>query len=132
MVKFIGIVDDDAEILEVYSVMLQGLSLKYGYEVKTFLRSIDFIKFVESLREEISDAVLLADINMPGMDGISLLDYCHSNHPNIKVIMQTGMNEPNYVRKAFQSGASDYFIKPIDFRALISRIENKIEKECFH
>ena len=132
MVKFIGIVDDDAEILEVYSVMLQGLSLKYGHEVKTFLCSMDFIKFVESLREEVSDAVLLADINMPGMDGLSLLDYCHSNHPNIKVIMQTGMSEPNYVRKAFQSGASDYFIKPIDFRALISRIENKIEKECFH
>ena len=130
--RLIGIVDDDADILEVYSVMLESLGRRYGYEIRTFTRSLDFIKFLELTEERFEDVLLLADINMPGMDGLSLLEFIHQSRPEIKVIMQSGISEPSFLKRAFQAGASDYFIKPIDFRSLINRIEEKIEKNCFH
>ncbi len=55
--------------------------------------------------------ILLLDINMPDINGLKLLDRINSLNPNIKVIMLTIHNEPEYMNKAMNLGANGYVLK---------------------
>jgi two-component system response regulator YesN len=61
--------------------------------------------------------VLLADIRMPGLDGLSLLERITSSIPEGKrpmTVFLTGHSEFEYARKALRLGAFDYLLKPLD------------------
>ena len=65
---------------------------------------------------------ILSDINMPGMNGLELLKWIKTNHPELKVAMITAYgNEENY-KQAVEYGCDDYLIKPIDFVMLKEKV----------
>jgi len=66
---------------------------------------------------------VFSDINMPGMSGLELLDTIKNNHPNIKVSMISAYGDDENYRKAIDSGAKEFFTKPIDFESLKSEIK---------
>ena len=59
--------------------------------------------------------VMLSDINMPGMDGLTLLDEVRMRFPDLPVMMVTAYGDDERRRRASELGASEFLTKPVDF-----------------
>jgi len=55
--------------------------------------------------------IVITDIKMSGMDGLSLISYLHENYPNIQVIALSGYDDYEYVRTSLKQGVVDYILK---------------------
>jgi CheY-like chemotaxis protein len=62
--------------------------------------------------------VILSDINMPGMDGLSLLERVKQRFPDLPVMMVTAYGDEERRRRASELGASHFLTKPVDFNHL--------------
>lgn len=69
---------------------------------------------------------IFSDINMPGMTGLELLEIVKERYPNIKVSMISAYGDQQNYEKAIQSGAKEFFTKPIDFDSLKKEISSLI------
>lgn len=65
---------------------------------------------------------IFSDINMPGMTGLELLDKVKDKFPQIKVSMISAYGDKANYDKAKESGAKEFFTKPIDFDSLKEEI----------
>ena len=119
------VVDDekDVELLfkqkfrrEVKSDKLELVFAFSGQEALDFLGTNDPPKVV----------YIFSDINMPGMTGLELLDIVKEKYPNIKVSMISAYGDQQNYEKAIQSGAKEFFTKPIDFVSLKKEINSLI------
>lgn len=68
--------------------------------------------------------VILADINMPVMDGISLLKEMKISHPEIRVVMLSMHDNEKYVSQAFFEGASGYLLKNVSADELLFSLKH--------
>jgi len=66
--------------------------------------------------------VILSDINMPGMDGLSLLREVKEKRPDLPVIMVTAYGDEERRRRASEFGAADFITKPVDFDFLKAQL----------
>jgi CheY-like chemotaxis protein len=66
--------------------------------------------------------VILSDINMPGMDGLTLLGEIKQRHPDLSVMMVTAYGDDERRRRASELGASEFLTKPVDFDRLKERL----------
>lgn len=71
---------------------------------------------------------VFSDINMPGMTGLELLEIVKQKYPNIHVSMISAYGDSENHKKAMESGAKEFFTKPIDFDSLKSEIQGLISK----
>ncbi len=69
---------------------------------------------------------VFSDINMPGMTGLELLDEIKTQYPDIAVSMISAYGDQENYNKAIESGAKDFFTKPIDFQTLKSEIHQML------
>jgi len=76
----------------------------------------------------VSLILILSDINMPGMTGLELLSKAKALRPEVPVIMITAYGDADTKRKALENGAETLFTKPIDFGALRSEIDMRVER----
>lgn len=72
---------------------------------------------------------VFSDINMPGMTGIELLETIKTEFPHINVSMISAYGDDDNYNKAIQSGAKEFFTKPIDFESLRTEIFNMLKKD---
>jgi len=66
--------------------------------------------------------VILSDINMPGMDGLGLLDEIKRRWPMLPVIMVTAYGDDERRRRASELGALEFLTKPVDFGRLKAQL----------
>lgn len=66
--------------------------------------------------------VCILDINMPGMNGLEVLERIRRDYPDLKVIMLSAMCTEEIVRKAVELGADSFVAKPFQASALLERI----------
>ncbi|WP_373497091.1 response regulator [Aquiflexum sp.] len=66
---------------------------------------------------------VFSDINMPGMTGLELLDRIKKRFPQINVSMISAYGDSENFNKAINSGAKEFFTKPIDFDSLKKEIK---------
>ncbi|MCU0589340.1 MAG: response regulator [Syntrophobacteraceae bacterium] len=114
------IVDDEGGVRKVLSLSLEAA----GYQVFTAANAPDALDEVARVLPEI----VLADIRMPGMDGIELLRRIKSEHADTEVIMMTGHAELDLAVRSLQHEAADFITKPISYAALevaLNRVREK-------
>ncbi|MCE9646814.1 MAG: response regulator [Chloroflexi bacterium] len=74
------------------------------------------------LSQELDPDVVLMDINMPDIDGISATEIIRQKSPHIQVVILSVQGDPNYMRRAMLAGARDFLTKPPMGDELISAI----------
>ena len=72
--------------------------------------------------------IVITDINMPLLDGLSFLSKLHENFPEIQVILLTVHQKFDYARIAIQSGACDYVIKTMNYQENLIMALEKAKK----
>ena len=85
---------------------------------------------LEKMRAEAGNiALVLLDINMPGMDGFEVLKAMNANHTieDIPVIMISSEDSDATIRRSYELGASDYVNRPFDARIVYRRVTNTIK-----
>ena len=65
---------------------------------------------IECINRKLPD-IVLTDISMPVMDGIGLIEYLHTHHPEIPIIALSAYDDFDYVRDSLKNGACDYILK---------------------
>lgn len=109
------VVDDMADIRE----LLRDFLELEGYTVEAVGNATDALIRLAEFRP----GVILLDILMPGLSGISALQRIHGIHPEVGVIMVTGIGNEEIAKRALSLGAFDYVTKPIDFAYLTRVLE---------
>jgi DNA-binding NtrC family response regulator len=109
------IVDDEKAMRESLAAWLT----KEGYQAVT----ADSGLMALALLQEGEYDLLLADVKMPGMDGLELLTRVREAFPDLLVIMITAYGSIESAVEAMKKGASDYLLKPFDPEQLILLIE---------
>ncbi len=110
------VVDDIAETRENVRKLLQFES---DIEVVGTARSG---KEAIQLADELKPDVVLMDINMPDMDGITATGTIRQRNPIAQIIMLSVQGDPNYMRRAMLAGARDFLTKPPMADELISAV----------
>jgi pilus assembly protein CpaE len=86
------------------------------------------------MAKELGPDVILMDINMPGMDGITATEAIYAEMPECEVIMMSVQGEPDFLRRAMLAGAREYLTKPFTGDELAGSIrhvyELVAEKRC--
>jgi DNA-binding NtrC family response regulator len=114
------LVDDEKQILLSYSVMLRAAGVE---NIKTVCDS----RKVMSLLAEEDVSVIVLDLNMPYISGISLLEQINDEFPHAAVIIMTAMNDLNKAVDCMKLGAVDYLVKPVEKSRFISSITRAME-----
>ncbi len=117
------VVDDEAD-LEVLMRQRMRRSIRKGQFEFVFARN--GVEALERLRESDFD-VVLSDINMPEMDGLTLLQQIPDVDPDVRSVIVTAYGDIDNIRSAMNRGAFDFITKPIDFRDLRATIERALE-----
>ncbi len=100
------IIDDEDIVLRSCRRILDSS----GYEVQTCADGLEGLNLLE---QEYFD-ILILDIKMPRIDGLEVLQRVKESHPDVDVIMITGLHEIEAAVKAMKLGAFDYLPKPFD------------------
>ena len=85
------------------------------------------LSVIEAVRDQ-EIILLLSDINMPGMSGLELLDRVKALRPGLPVIMITAYGDAETRRRALAGGADDLLPKPVDFAALRTEIDRRLQE----
>lgn len=77
-------------------------------------------------------AILLTDINMPRMNGISLAQLVREHYPETHIVFLTGYDDFDYALSAVKLGADDYLLKPFskaDVEEMLLKLKDKLDRE---
>ncbi|OAT51047.1 nitrogen regulation protein NR(I) [Proteus hauseri ATCC 700826] len=114
----VWVVDDDSSIRWV----LERAITREGMLCRAFEHANDVLKALNSEQPD----VLLSDIRMPDMDGLSLLKIIKEQYPTLPVIIMTAHSDLDAAVNAYQQGAFDYLPKPFDIDETLALIERAI------
>ncbi len=101
---------------------LELILMKKNYNVIHANNGLEAIKFVE---EEVIDLILM-DIKMPIMDGITACRIIKKNNPSIPIIMQSGYIDKEVHKQALDAGSKAIVIKPYSRLELFEIIEQQL------
>ncbi len=121
MKSTILIVDDEQDMLD---LLKRSLEPDLNCRVETAASGEAALK---RLTEDSFDLVV-ADIKMPGMDGLELLEIVKRKDPEQTVVMMTAYGEIDTAVGAIRSGAYDFITKPFEHDALVLRLEKALER----
>ena len=121
------VVDDEPDVEMLFRQQFRH-DLRAGRFAMEFAQSGDKALQRIADQRDVSIILILSDINMPGMTGLELLPKAKAARPDVPVIMITAYGDAETQRKALESGAEALFTKPIDFRALRSEIDTRVER----
>jgi CheY-like chemotaxis protein len=111
------VVDDEPDVAEMFRQRFRRES-RQGTYVMHFAASGEeaLDRLADGVRPEL--IVILSDINMPGMDGLTLLREIKTRRPELPVMMVTAYGDEERRRQAAEDGALQFLTKPVDFDLL--------------
>jgi CheY-like chemotaxis protein len=111
------VVDDESDVADLFRQRFRH-EARQGTYVTHFATS--GVETLDRLAGEIQPTLVavLSDINMPGMDGLELLDEIKQRRPDLRVMIVTAYGDDERRRRARELGAFEFISKPIDFDQL--------------
>ena len=117
------VVDDEVDL---EPLMLQRMRRDIRSGRYSFVFAHNGVEALEKLSEDDSIDMVLSDINMPQMDGLTLLEQIPKVDPNIKSVIVSAYGDMKNIRTAMNRGAFDFVTKPLDFTDLRITIERTL------
>lgn len=120
MKQHILVVDDEPPIRE----LLQSYFRKHGYEVTTASEASEALR----LADEIPLHLVILDVLLPDSDGLEILEKLKSAHPNLPIIIMTGIGfDEELLQEAIQKGASGYVSKTLPLDQLLMEVHRTLK-----
>ena len=116
------VVDDE-------EVMRESLQYTLDIEGFTVITAASGREALKKLQEEDVE-ILLADLKMPGMDGIELVRRVKRDHPKLPIILMTAFGTVSSAVEAMRDGADDYLPKPFETDLLLVTIERCLRQSA--
>jgi signal transduction histidine kinase/AraC-like DNA-binding protein len=113
------VVDDEPKIEPLFKLRFRKKIASGEFAFLYALNAEEALSFVE---EHPAIDIVLLDINMPGMDGLTLLPKLTEINDALRVVMVSAYGDMGNIRKAMNLGAYDFVTKPIDFEDLHTTI----------
>ena len=101
----VAIVDDDQQLL----LSISGLLRSFGIKTLLFQSAEDFFR-----AEPASVDCVIADVHMPGMNGLTMLEKLREGGSNVPVIVLSALDPETTRAEALARGADAYFSKPVN------------------
>ena len=114
------VVDDEAAVRGIVAQLLG----RGGYEAKTASGAGEALR---ELKEDPAYDLVMTDVMMPEVDGLSLLDRIGVDYPGMPVVMFTAVHDIHVATNAFRRGAIDYLLKPFERAQLLSVVTRAVE-----
>lgn len=117
------LVDDEYIVLKGLEIMLQNQK-ETPLEIVTAMDAVDAMEKIFGWYPD----VIIADINMPEIDGLSMLEQITKAHPLCRFIIVSGYEDQAYLMRALKLHVADYLTKPVDKVYLIRRLKEIAEE----
>ncbi|NUN06900.1 MAG: response regulator [Bdellovibrio sp.] len=122
----IVIVDDEADTHLLYKLKFKKIFSDLGeLNLVSFLNAPDCLNYLQSHSKPQVD-LILSDINMPEMDGFTLLEKIHALDSKIPVYMVSAYESQEFRKRADALGASGFLSKPVDFQVLSTMLKKDL------
>ena len=114
------VVDDEPAVREIVMAVLG----RHGY---TPFAAAGAEEALELLSQNPGYSLVLSDVMMPEVDGLTLLDLLGQYHPGLPVVLCTAVHDVQAATSAFRRGAVDYLLKPFDRTQLLGVVDRALE-----
>ena len=122
MIKIL-VVDDETDLEVLIKQKFRKKIREHEYE---FVFAVNGKHALEQLEQHTDVDVVLSDINMPEMDGLTLLSHLNEQHSLLKSIIISAYGDMENIRTAMNRGAFDFITKPVNFKDLELTMEKTI------
>jgi DNA-binding NtrC family response regulator len=112
------VVDDDADI----RIALQLVLKRAGYHPLLAESGQAAIELMKQNDQAASVAVILCDLEMPEMDGATVIAHFHKHHPMIPIIVLSGAAPTKFLDVVGQQGVGDWIRKPATNEAVLGKV----------
>lgn len=116
----IYIIEDDRDCIE----LLKEVFSDQDYRLRCFSSGR---RALEAMKSEGLPDLVLTDLMMPGLDGMTLLKEVRTMNPSLPVILMTAHGSIETAVEALKLGAGDYITKPLNFDELLLTVHNSLE-----
>ena len=117
------VVDDEPDVQPLFMQRMRREIRAGRYELVFAQNGVEAL---EMLNQDSGIDMVITDINMPKMDGLTLLEQIPSVDPNIRSIIISAYGDMKNIREAMNRGAFDFVTKPLDFEDLQVTIERTL------
>ncbi len=117
------VVDDEPDL---EPLMLQRMRRSIRAGLYEFVFAHNGVEALQKLNEDEDIDMVLSDINMPQMDGLTLLEQIPYVDPNIRSVIVSAYGDMKNIRTAMNRGAFDFVTKPLDFEDLRVTIDRTL------
>ena len=117
------VVDDEPDL---EPLVLQRMRPHIRSGKYSFVFAQNGMQALERLKEHEDIDLVLSDINMPQMDGLTLLEQVSNAYPNIRCVIISAYGDMKNIRTAMNRGAFDFVTKPLDFEDIQVTIERAL------
>ena len=118
------VVDDEPDL---EGLVLQRMRREIRSGRYSFIFARNGVEALERLNDDDEIDIVITDINMPEMDGLTLLDQIPAFDPKLRCVIVSAYGDMKNIRTAMNRGAFDFLNKPIDFEDLRLTIERSLE-----
>ena len=118
------VVDDEPDL---EGLVLQRMRREIRSGRYSFVFARNGVEALERLEDDDKIDIVITDINMPEMDGLTLLEQIPAYDPKLRCVIVSAYGDMKNIRTAMNRGAFDFLNKPIDFEDLRLTIERSLE-----
>jgi DNA-binding NarL/FixJ family response regulator len=120
-------------IADDHRLIVEGIkrSVEASGEIQVVAETQNGALVLPLIRRSNPDLVLL-DLRMPGMDGLTVLEQIKREHPDVKVVVLSASSDQKVIQTALSKGASAYVIKSVNPADLASTLRQAMDGSVFH